>query len=57
MDILPRLFLLWRADDADAKFFTLSDSYHGAHKGWKKLKPLPIDASRRMTREQAHERR
>lgn len=34
-----------------------SDSYRAAHERWKKMKPLPVDASRRMTREQAHERR
>jgi hypothetical protein len=33
-----------------------SDSYRAAHQRWKKRKPLPFDASDRMTREEAHDR-
>jgi|SRR5579864_860675 len=34
-----------------------SDSYRAAYESWKKMKPWPADASKRMTREKTHERR
>jgi hypothetical protein len=34
-----------------------SDSYQAAYRRWKRLKPLDVYASRRMSREEAHERR
>ncbi len=34
-----------------------SDEYWRAFEDWKKLKPMPIQAAKRMTREEAHERR
>jgi hypothetical protein len=33
------------------------DSYWRAYESWKNLKPWPIKASERMSREEAHERR
>ena len=34
-----------------------TDAYWKAFENWKKLKPIPgLDASKRMTREQAHDR-
>ena len=33
-----------------------TDSYWRAYESWKKLKPWPIKASERMSREEAHER-
>jgi hypothetical protein len=34
-----------------------TDAYGKAFENWKKLKPIPgLDASKRMTREQAHDR-
>lgn len=35
----------------------MGDEYKRAHRRWKKIRPLPLDATQRLSRDEAHERR
>lgn len=35
----------------------MGDEYRRAHRRWKKMQNLPVDAAHRLSRDEAHERR
>jgi hypothetical protein len=35
----------------------MGDEYRRAHRRWKKIQSLPVDAANRLSRDEAHERR